>query len=44
VSDIAGTLHLRARRVANHHTLIKQKLQSKSDVELVVLALRHKLP
>ncbi|HEY3730032.1 MAG TPA: response regulator transcription factor [Steroidobacteraceae bacterium] len=42
-SEIARVLNLSAKTVANYHTLIKQKLHSASDVELVLLALRHKL-
>ncbi|SEQ19619.1 two component transcriptional regulator, LuxR family [Solimonas aquatica] len=40
---IAEILKLSAKTVANYHTLIKQKLRVDSDVELVHLALRHKL-
>ncbi|MGH8230593.1 MAG: response regulator [Steroidobacteraceae bacterium] len=42
-ADIARILNLSAKTVANYHTLIKQKLHSASDVELVLLALRHNL-
>jgi two-component system invasion response regulator UvrY len=42
-SEIARILNLSVKTVANYHTLIKQKLQITSDVELVLLALRHKL-
>jgi two-component system, NarL family, invasion response regulator UvrY len=42
-SDIARILNLSAKTVANYHTLIKQKLRTGSDVELVLLALRHNL-
>ncbi len=39
--DIARLLNLSAKTVANYHTLIKQKLNIGSDVELVLLAQRH---
>lgn len=42
-AEIARILNLSAKTVANYHTLIKQKLHTASDVELVLLALRHKL-
>jgi two-component system invasion response regulator UvrY len=42
-TDIAKILNLSTKTVANYHTLIKQKLHSDSDVELVLLALRHNL-
>jgi DNA-binding NarL/FixJ family response regulator len=42
-AEIASTLNLSAKTVANYHTLIKQKLNVGSDVELVRLALRHNL-
>jgi two-component system invasion response regulator UvrY len=42
-ADIAKILNLSTKTVANYHTLIKQKLHIDSDVELVLLALRHKL-
>jgi len=42
-ADIAGTLNLSTKTVANYHTLIKQKLNVGSDIELVRLALRHNL-
>jgi two-component system invasion response regulator UvrY len=41
--EIARILNLSAKTVANYHTLIKQKLHTASDVELVLLALRHNL-
>jgi two-component system invasion response regulator UvrY len=41
--DIARILNLSAKTVANYHTMIKQKLHTGSDVELVLLALRHNL-
>ena len=41
--DIAKILNLSVKTVANYHTLIKQKLHAASDVELVLLALRHNL-
>lgn len=43
VAEIAGNLSLSAKTVANYHTLIKQKLDVGSDVELVRLALRCNL-
>ena len=39
--EIAKLLNLSAKTVANYHTLIKQKLNMGSDVELVLLAQRH---
>lgn len=42
-SDIARLLNLSVKTIANYHTLIKQKLHVSSDVELVRLAMRHKL-
>ncbi len=42
-NEIAGTLNLSAKTVANYHTLIKQKLNVGSDVDLMRLALRHNL-
>jgi two-component system invasion response regulator UvrY len=42
-ADIAKILNLSTKTVANYHTLIKQKLHIDSDVELVLLALRHNL-
>jgi len=42
-AEIARILNLSAKTVANYHTLIKQKLHIASDVELVLLALRHSL-
>lgn len=42
-TEIARTLNLSAKTVANYHTLIKQKLGVSSDVELVRLALRAHL-
>jgi two-component system, NarL family, invasion response regulator UvrY len=42
-TEIASMLNLSAKTVANYHTLIKQKLNIGSDVELVLLALRHAL-
>jgi two-component system invasion response regulator UvrY len=41
--EIGRILNLSAKTIANHHTLIKQKLHTGSDVELVLLALRHNL-
>ena len=40
VSEIAATLNLSAKTVANYHYLIKSKLCVATDVELVHLALR----
>lgn len=42
-AEIARILNLSVKTVANYHTLIKQKLHAGSDVELVLLALRHNL-
>lgn len=42
-AEIAANLKLSAKTVANYHTLIKQKLNVASDVELVRLALRGRL-
>jgi DNA-binding NarL/FixJ family response regulator len=42
-ADIARILNLSAKTVANNRTLINQKLRAASDVELVLLALRHNL-
>lgn len=42
-AEIARILNLSAKTVANYHTVIKQKLHTASDVELVLLALRHNL-
>jgi two-component system, NarL family, invasion response regulator UvrY len=41
--DIAQMLNLSRKTVANYHTLVKQKLGITSDVELVLLAVRHNL-
>jgi DNA-binding NarL/FixJ family response regulator len=41
--EIAKLLNLSTKTVANYHTLIKQKLDIGSDVELVLLAQRHNL-
>lgn len=43
VPDIARTLNLSGKTIANYHTTIKHKLGINSDVELVLLAARHKL-
>lgn len=40
-ADIAKLLNLSSKTVANYHTLIKQKLNISSDVELVLLAQRQ---
>lgn len=42
-TSIAQILNLSAKTVANHHSSIKLKLRVNSDVELVLLALRHNL-
>lgn len=42
-AEIAGNLNLSAKTVANYHTVIKQKLNVASDIELVRLALRCNL-
>ena len=44
VSSIASLVSLSAKTVANYHSLIKQKLGITSDVELVLLAQRRRLP
>jgi len=41
--EIAGTLHLSPKTIANLHSLIKDKLGVGSDIELVRLALRQGL-
>ena len=41
--DIAKLLNLSSKTIANYHTLIKQKLNVATDVELVRLAMRHNL-
>lgn len=43
VTEIARILNLSGKTIANYHTLIKQKLGVASDVELVLVALRHNL-
>jgi two-component system invasion response regulator UvrY len=43
VTDIARILNLSGKTIANYHTLIKHKLGIASDVELVLLAARHKM-
>jgi two-component system, NarL family, invasion response regulator UvrY len=43
IAEIAKTLSLSAKTVANYHTLIKHKLGTPSDVELVLLARRHNM-
>ncbi len=43
LADIARTLNLSGKTISNYHTLIKHKLDTSSDVELVLLAARHKL-
>ena len=42
-ADIAATLNISPRTVANHHSLIKTKLGVSSDIELVKLALRQRI-
>jgi two-component system invasion response regulator UvrY len=42
-AEIARILNLSTKTIANYHTVIKQKLHIGSDVELVLLALRHNL-
>jgi len=42
-AEIAGILKLSSKTVANNRTLIHQKLRTSGDVELVLLAQRHKL-
>lgn len=43
VSEIAATLNLSTKTVANYHYLIKSKLGVSSDIELVHLAMRLKI-
>jgi two-component system invasion response regulator UvrY len=43
IKDIARALNLSQKTVANNYTQIKQKLDLKSDVELVRLALRYSI-
>jgi two-component system, NarL family, invasion response regulator UvrY len=43
VADIARLLNISGKTVANHHSLIRQKLQVTSDVELVLLAQRQRV-
>ncbi len=43
VAEIARLLSLSTKTVANYHTLIKHKLGTPSDVELVLLARRHNM-
>jgi DNA-binding NarL/FixJ family response regulator len=42
-AEIADTLNISTRTVANHHSLIKSKLGVSSDIELVRLALRQRI-
>jgi DNA-binding NarL/FixJ family response regulator len=42
-AEIAATLNISPRTVANHHSLIKSKLGVSSDIELVRLALRQRI-
>ncbi len=43
LADIAKVLNLSGKTVANYHTFIKHKLGIASDVELVLLAVRHNM-
>ncbi len=43
LGDIAKVLNLSGKTVANYHTVIKHKLGIASDVELVLLAVRHNM-
>ena len=43
VEEIAGTLHVSPKTVANTRYLVKAKLGVSSDIELVLLALRQGL-
>ena len=43
VTEIARLLNLSGKTVANYHSLIKQKLNLSSDVELVLLAQRQQI-
>jgi two-component system invasion response regulator UvrY len=43
VADIAEMLNLSRKTIANHRTVIKQKLGITNDVELVLLAVRLNL-
>lgn len=43
VPEIARMLNLSAKTIANYHTLIRQKLEISSDVELVLLAQRFRI-
>ena len=43
VTEIARLLNLSGKTVANYHSLIKQKLNLSSDVELVLLAQRQEV-
>lgn len=43
VTEIARLLNLSGKTVANYHSLIKQKLNLSSDVELVLLAQRREI-
>lgn len=42
-ADIARTLNLSAKTIANYHTQIKQKLGVSSDIDLMRVALREQL-
>ncbi len=42
-AEIAATLKLSGKTIANYHTLIKQKLGIDNDVELMLLAMRHRM-
>jgi two-component system, NarL family, invasion response regulator UvrY len=41
VAEIASLLNISVKTVANHHSLIRQKLRLSTDVELVLLAQRQ---
>jgi len=43
VEEIAKTLNLSAKTVANYHYIVKSKLGVSSDVELVHLAIKYKI-
>ncbi|MFW1676514.1 response regulator transcription factor [Pontibacter sp. JAM-7] len=42
-TDIAETLHISAKTVANCHYIIKRKLNVQSDIELLRVAMQHEL-
>ena len=43
VPEIARMTNLRAKTIANYHTLIRQKLGTSCDVELVLMAQRFQI-